>query len=173
MERAAKNTEKRESIRIETPLGGLIAEADDSAVRAVRLSGGSGGAGKIGAVKSEILRTAKRELEEYFAGKRRAFTFPIELDGTDFQRAVWNELLKIPYGGTSSYGRVAAAIGRPRAARAVGMACNRNPLMIVVPCHRVLGADGSLTGYAGGLDVKARLLSLERECAGKGKKAAK
>lgn len=102
------------------------------------------------------------EVSEYLAGERREFTFPYELRGTIFQLSVWRELCKIPYGETRSYGEIAAAVGSPRAARAVGRANNRNPIFIAVPCHRVIGADGSLVGYGGGLDVKARLLELER-----------
>lgn len=105
---------------------------------------------------------AAGQLEEYFLGKRRVFDFPISFaTGTEFQRIVWNYLLTIPYGETRSYKQVAEAIGRPKAYRAVGMANNKNPLMIVVPCHRVIGADKSLTGYAGGLELKKRLLQLE------------
>jgi O-6-methylguanine DNA methyltransferase len=102
-----------------------------------------------------------RELEEYFSGKRKVFDFPYVLQGTAFQKKVWAQLAAIPYGETRTYGQIAAAIGNPRASRAVGMANNRNPLIIVIPCHRVIGADGSLTGYAGGLAMKEALLRLE------------
>jgi len=102
-----------------------------------------------------------RELEEYFAGERRQFSFPLDLHGTDFQLACWRALLAIPYGETRTYGDIARAIGRPRGFRAVGMANNRNPVAIVVPCHRVIASDGTLCGYGGGLDVKRRLLELE------------
>lgn len=101
------------------------------------------------------------EIMEYLDGKRRHFDFPIELHGTDFQKKVWNQLQKIPYGETRTYKEVAEAIGNPKASRAVGMANNKNPIFIVVPCHRVVGSDGKLTGYAGGLDMKAALLELE------------
>lgn len=101
------------------------------------------------------------EIMEYLDGKRRHFDFPIELHGTDFQKKVWNQLKKIPYGETRTYKEVAEAIGNPKASRAVGMANNKNPVFIVVPCHRVVGSDGKLTGYAGGLDMKAALLELE------------
>jgi methylated-DNA-[protein]-cysteine S-methyltransferase len=101
------------------------------------------------------------ELEEYFAGKRREFTFPIDLRGTDFQLACWRALLAIPYGETRTYADIARAVGKPNAFRAVGMANNRNPIAIVVPCHRVIASDGSLCGYGGGLDVKRKLLELE------------
>ncbi|MDE6261258.1 MAG: methylated-DNA--[protein]-cysteine S-methyltransferase [Oscillospiraceae bacterium] len=105
---------------------------------------------------------AAAELEEYFAGKRKSFTVPLSPWGTEFQLAVWQALRDIPYGQTRTYGEIAAAIGRPRAARAVGMANHDNPLMIFTPCHRVVGKDGSLTGFACGLEVKRRLLELEQ-----------
>ena len=107
------------------------------------------------------MRAYVRELEEYFAGERRQFSFPLDLRGTDCQLACWRALLAIPYGETRTYGDIARAIGRPRGFRAVGMANNRNPVAIVVPCHRVIASDGTLCGYGGGLDVKRRLLELE------------
>lgn len=110
----------------------------------------------------ELLKLAYRQLMEYFAGERREFRLPLKPEGTEFQKKVWNALREIPYGETRSYGEIAARIGDPKASRAVGMANNRNPLAIVVPCHRVVGADGALTGYAGGLAVKEYLLKLER-----------
>ena len=102
-----------------------------------------------------------RELEEYFAGKRREFTFPLDLRGTDFQIACCRALLEIPYGETRTYAEIARAVGKPNAFRAVGMANNRNPIAIVVPCHRVIASDGTLCGYGGGLEVKRKLLELE------------
>jgi len=102
-----------------------------------------------------------RELDEYFAGERREFSVALDLRGTPFQLDCWHALLAIPYGETRSYGDVARAIGRPQAFRAVGMANNRNPIAIVVPCHRVIASGGSLCGYGGGIDVKRRLLELE------------
>ena len=101
-------------------------------------------------------------LNEYFAGVRREFDLPLAAKGTPFQQAVWAQLRKIPYGEVRTYGQLAAALGKPKASRAVGSACHRNPLCIVVPCHRVIGADGSLTGYAEGLEIKEYLLELER-----------
>jgi len=106
------------------------------------------------------------ELEEYFAGKRRKFTFRLDLRGTDFQLACWRALLAIPYGETRSYADIARVVGKPNAFRAVGMANNRNPIAIVVPCHRVIASDGSLCGYGGGLDVKRKLLELEGALSG-------
>jgi methylated-DNA-[protein]-cysteine S-methyltransferase len=110
---------------------------------------------------ADVLRAYVGELEEYFAGQRREFTFPIDLRGTDFQLACWRALLAIPYGETRTYAGIARAVGKPNAFRAVGMANNRNPIAIVVPCHRVIASDGTLCGYGGGLDVKRKLLELE------------
>jgi methylated-DNA-[protein]-cysteine S-methyltransferase len=102
------------------------------------------------------------ELRQYFGGQRRKFDFPLDLRGTEFQLACWQALLAIPYGETRSYGEIARAVGRPRGFRAVGMANNRNPAAIVVPCHRVIASDGTLCGYGGGLETKRNLLELER-----------
>ena len=110
---------------------------------------------------SPLLLRAREELEEYFAGRRREFDLPLSPHGTPFQRQVWQALRTIPYGSTCTYGQLAAAVGNPRAARAVGMANHRNPLPILIPCHRVIGSTGSLTGYAGGVERKRLLLSIE------------
>lgn len=109
----------------------------------------------------EALSPYVKELEEYFAGTRRSFGFPLDLGGTDFQLACWRALLEIPYGETRTYADIARTVGKPKGFRAVGMANNRNPIAIVVPCHRVIASDGTLCGYGGGLDVKRRLLQLE------------
>ncbi len=106
---------------------------------------------------------AMRQLEEYFDGERRDFDLPLRLDGTEFQMLVLDELQKIPYGETTSYGDIAKRIGRPKASRAVGAANGRNPIPIVVPCHRVIGSHGELTGFGGGIDTKEALLRLEAE----------
>ena len=108
-----------------------------------------------------VLQSCARQLEEYFHGTRRRFKLPLAPEGTEFQQKVWQALADIPFGQTRSYGDVARAIGKPRSVRAVGAANGRNPLPIVVPCHRVIGSDGSLTGFAGGLAAKTRLLELE------------
>ncbi len=108
-----------------------------------------------------VLAAYLGELNEYFAGKRRAFSLPLDLRGTEFQLACWRALLAIPYGETRTYADIARAVGRPRGFRAVGRANNRNPVAIVVPCHRVIASDGTLCGYGGGLDVKRKLLELE------------
>lgn len=113
-------------------------------------------------VQTPLLQEAEEQLTEYFAGIRREFDLPLAPKGTPFQQAVWAQLLQIPYGETRTYGQLAAALGKPGAGRAVGSACHCNPLAILIPCHRVLGANGSLTGYSGGLDVKEYLLELER-----------
>lgn len=109
-----------------------------------------------------VLAEAVRQLRDYFEGRRRTFDLPLDPEGTDFQKAVWTGLNAIPYGETRSYAALAAAIGRPGASRAVGAANGRNPLSIVTPCHRVIGANGTLTGFAGGLVVKQWLLAHER-----------
>ena len=108
-----------------------------------------------------VLLQARRELDEYFAGKRQRFGIKLDAQGTEFQRAVWRELLRISFGRTSTYGALAAAIGKPAAARAVGAAVGANPISIVVPCHRIVGSNGALTGFGGGLDRKTTLLQLE------------
>lgn len=111
--------------------------------------------------ETPLTARAAAELDEYFAGGRKTFTVPLSPEGTPFQRSVWQALREIPYGQTRSYGQIAAAVGRPRAARAVGMANHDNPLLIFTPCHRVVGKNGALTGFACGLEVKRRLLELE------------
>ena len=111
--------------------------------------------------ETRLTGQAAAELEEYFAGRRIAFTVPLSPHGTGFQLAVWRALRDIPYGQTRTYGEIAGLVGRPRAARAVGMANHDNPLLIMTPCHRVVGKDGTLTGFACGLEVKRRLLELE------------
>jgi methylated-DNA-[protein]-cysteine S-methyltransferase len=108
-----------------------------------------------------ILCEAKSQLEAYFDGKLKSFDLPLQMDGTQFQQKVWGELKKIPYGETINYGELASRVGNPKASRAVGMANHNNPIGIIVPCHRVIGADGKLTGYAGGLWRKEKLLELE------------
>jgi methylated-DNA-[protein]-cysteine S-methyltransferase len=108
-----------------------------------------------------VLLETERQLAEYFAGQRKEFAVPLDLAGTDFQRKVWDALLTIPFGETRSYAQIAGQIGHPAAARAVGAASGRNPVSIIAPCHRVVGSTGTLTGFAGGLDVKAHLLALE------------
>jgi len=119
----------------------------------------------IGYVKAEtpLIKKAATQIEEYLAGKRKKFALSLVMYGTEFQAAVWRALQDIPYGETRSYKEIAAAIGRPTAVRAVGMANHRNPISIIVPCHRVIGHNGSLVGYGGGLPLKRRLLELEQQ----------
>ena len=112
---------------------------------------------------SALTEKAIIQLKEYFSGTRKSFDLPLELNGTNFQKKVWNALLDIPYGETRSYKDIAEQIGNPKAVRAVGGANHKNKLMIIVPCHRVIGANGSLTGYAGGVKAKARLIELEKK----------
>ena len=113
--------------------------------------------------ETPLLKEAARQLKSYFAGELEEFSLPLEPSGTDFMKQVWAALCGIPYGKTATYGEIAERVGRPKAARAVGLANNRNPIPIFIPCHRVIGADGSLTGYAGGLDMKKKLLDLEKD----------
>ena len=111
--------------------------------------------------ESELIRRVFGQIEEYLAGRRKSFDAPFLAEGTPFMRRVWDALCKIPYGETRSYKDIAAAIGQPGAMRAVGMANNRNPIALIIPCHRVIGADGKLVGFGGGLDMKRHLLTLE------------
>ncbi len=111
---------------------------------------------------NRILFETEQQLKEYFAGDRKSFSVPLDMRGTPFQKNVWEALLAIPFGETRNYGQLAKQLGNPRATRAVGAANGRNPLSIVVPCHRVIGSSGKLTGFAGGLETKAHLLGLER-----------
>jgi methylated-DNA-[protein]-cysteine S-methyltransferase len=112
--------------------------------------------------ETSILKEAAKQLEKYLAGKLTGFSLPLSPEGTAFMKQVWSNLCGIPYGKTATYGDIASKVGSPRAARAVGLANNRNPIPIFIPCHRVIGADGSLTGYRGGLELKKRLLELEK-----------
>lgn len=114
-------------------------------------------------VKFDESNIIQKQLTEYERGARKVFDLPLHLEGTEFQKQVWNALLEIPYGETRTYQEIAIRIGKPKAVRAVGGACNRNPIGIIVPCHRVLGKNGSLTGYAGGLSYKELLLNHEKD----------
>lgn len=112
--------------------------------------------------ETELIKKAYTQLEEYLSGKRTEFDIEIEMIGTEFQKKVWKELLNIPYGETRSYKDIAIVIGNEKACRTVGNANNKNPIAIIVPCHRVVGSNGSMTGYAGGLDIKEKLLKIEK-----------
>ncbi|HMK23955.1 MAG TPA: methylated-DNA--[protein]-cysteine S-methyltransferase [Terriglobales bacterium] len=150
--------------QIDTPIGPLNLAISDKGLVTVEFhrAGFPRKTGNIAWEHSESKAAPyAKQLAEYFAGKRREFTFPLDLRGTPFQLACWHALLAIPYGETRTYADIARAVGKPQAFRAVGMANNRNPIAIVVPCHRVIASDGTLCGYGGGLDVKRRLLELE------------
>lgn len=144
----------------ETIIGYLTISADEQGITDVSF----GKRNPVHAVCQEtpVIKQAVNELQEYFEGRRREFTVPLHPQGTDFQLRVWQVLRTIPYGKTWSYKQVATAAGNPNASRAVGMANNRNPIAIIIPCHRVIGANGRLVGYAGGLDVKEKLLEIEQ-----------
>lgn len=118
---------------------------------------------KMRVKETAVIREAARQLEEYFAGLRKTFELILAPEGTPFQQLVWKALQQVPYGKTSSYKDIAQKIGRPKAYRAVGMANNRNPIAIIIPCHRIIGANGKLVGYAGGLELKSKLLELEAQ----------
>ena len=142
---------------LDTPVGKMYLSSDGENITEL----------KFGSCADEqpdaVTERAKAELEEYFSGERKCFSVPIKPEGTDFQKKVWAALCDIPYGETASYGEVAKMIGNTKACRAVGMANNKNPIAIIIPCHRVVGANGTLTGYAGGLDKKEFLLKLEAQ----------
>jgi methylated-DNA-[protein]-cysteine S-methyltransferase len=153
---------------IETPIGPLTLVATATALREVRFPNGRPVGPEDGPADPAhpVLAAAARQLAEYFAGERRRFELPLDPQGSPFQRAAWRGLLTIPYGETVSYGEQARRLGHPGKARAIGAANGSNPLPIVVPCHRVVGADGSLTGFGGGIETKAWLLHHERRVAG-------
>lgn len=152
---------------LDSPVGPVRVVASAGGIHAIRV-GDMGGAsadahpaGDPGSPRPSALGAALEQLEAYFAGSLTCFDLPLAAGGTPFQQSVWAALLRIPFGQTRSYGRIAADLGVPGSARAVGLANGRNPIAIVVPCHRVIGADGSLTGYAGGLECKRWLLAHE------------
>lgn len=152
------------TLQIETPVGPVMITATDKAITSIRFGTETpeNSTSTADPASAPLLQEAARQLREYFSGTRRDFTLPLEPDGTPFQKTVWQALLTIPYGETRTYGQIAVQIDHNKSFRAVGMANNRNPIVIVVPCHRVLGYDGKLTGYAGGLDIKGQLLDIEK-----------
>jgi methylated-DNA-[protein]-cysteine S-methyltransferase len=150
----------RDTLVVPSPFGPLTLAAEGGALTALDF-GAPAGFAEGARPADPVLTEAARQLAAYFAGDLREFDLPLRPSGTPFQLGVWEALRSIPYGETIAYGELARSIGRPTAARAVGSANHRNPLPIVVPCHRVIGADGTLTGYAGGLDVKSALLAIE------------
>lgn len=145
---------------IDTPLGKLLAVETEE--KLIGLSASECPYEGWECRETPVLEMAEKQLLEYFSGKRTEFTVPLAPRGTDFQKRVWQELQKIPYGETRTYGQIAALAGNPKASRAVGMANHKNPIMILIPCHRVIGSNGKLTGYAGGLEKKEFLLKLEK-----------
>jgi len=150
----------------DSPIGKLLLVSDGKNLNGLYMDVGSGkySPGPSWSRNDElaILHEAGLQLAEYFQGKRQEFDLPLQLTGTQFQLRVWEELRKIPYGTVISYGHLAGSIGKPKAFRAVGLANGKNPVSIIVPCHRVIGSNGTLTGYGGGLPRKEALLSLER-----------
>ncbi|WP_017345883.1 methylated-DNA--[protein]-cysteine S-methyltransferase [Pantoea sp. A4] len=153
------------SKQIETPVGELTLVASDRGVVAILWEDDSPSRVKLSTTQHDdhhpILCETERQLRAYFAGELQHFTLPMDARGTEFQQKVWHALTTIPFGETRSYGQIATQIGHPKAVRAVGAANGRNPLSIIAPCHRVIGSNGKLTGFAGGLAVKAFLLALE------------
>jgi methylated-DNA-[protein]-cysteine S-methyltransferase len=145
---------------LNTPVGRLVLESDGDVLIGLWLPNSAMRARGDGRDAPPVLKDAATQLEEYFAGERTGFDIPMELDGTEFQREVWAELSRIPYGETISYGELARRVGRPRGPRAVGQANGRNPIAIIVPCHRVVASNG-IGGYGGGLPLKRALLTLE------------
>jgi methylated-DNA-[protein]-cysteine S-methyltransferase len=150
------------TITLSTPIGPLVLDADDHGISLLSLDGTSPlvPSATTRAARAHLVEAA-RQLDEYFDARRTSFDLPLAMHGTPFQREVWAALADIPFGETISYGELARRVGAPGAARAVGLANGRNPVPIVVPCHRVIGADGTLTGYGGGLDRKRWLLEHE------------
>ena len=153
---------------LQTPIGELLLAGDENALSMVGFPEGSMryDPEPEWIYKEQPLAEARRQLSEYFAGDRKEFDLPLSQHGTEFQLRVLEELKTIPYGETTSYGDIAKRIGRPKAVRAVGAANGRNPIPIIVPCHRVIGSSGDLTGFGGGLDTKTALLRLEAENSG-------
>jgi methylated-DNA-[protein]-cysteine S-methyltransferase len=150
---------------VETPIGGLLLARDAAGLRLIEFQNGRRpprGPGPDWQQHDEEFGDVVTQLAEYFDGRRREFDLPLAPDGTPFQQRVWRALLDVPYGETISYGELARRIGQRSASRAVGLANGSNPLPIVIPCHRVIGANGTLTGYGGGLAIKEQLLALER-----------
>ena len=142
---------------ISSPFGNILLESRDGCLSRLQFTDQN----PEGEILDQVLLATQHQLEEYFAGIRKIFDMPIGLGGTDFQRKVWMEVANIPFGQTTTYMKLSQKLGNPAAIRAVGAAIGANPILIVLPCHRILGSDGNLTGYAGGLDKKKALLELE------------
>jgi methylated-DNA-[protein]-cysteine S-methyltransferase len=148
------------TVPMDTPIGKLVLESDGDVLIAIRLPNEGRNAASVGHDVPPVLKDTASQLEEYFARERTEFDVPMELDGTAFQKQVWTELSRIPYGTTISYGELARRVGRPNGPRAVGQANGRNPIPIIVPCHRVVAGNG-IGGYGGGLPMKRALLAVE------------
>jgi methylated-DNA-[protein]-cysteine S-methyltransferase len=149
-------------IYYDTNIGKIKIEENGTAITKIQFIGKEIQEELVKENDTELLKETMKQLGEYFEGKRDSFDLPLEPKGTEFQKKVWNALIEIPYGQTKSYGEVAKVIGNEKASRAVGMANNKNPIPIIIPCHRVIGANGKLVGYAGGLDLKQKLIQLEK-----------
>ena len=151
--------------QIESPVGPLLLVADEAGLRQILFVNGQHQARPDASWKEDAgpLKETVGQLRSYFAGEREDFDLPLAPEGTSFQQDVWRRLCEIPYGETISYGELARRIGNPQASRAVGLANGSNPIPIVIPCHRVIGSNGKLTGYGGGLPIKEKLLALERK----------
>ena len=149
---------------IESPIGPILLAGNEDGLKHLIFLKGKKKADipKDWIQNTDFFKEAVRQLEAYFSGELKSFNLKLAPEGTDFQKSVWKALCEIPYGETRTYKEIAASIGKPRAYRAVGLANNRNPIPIIIPCHRVIGADGKLTGYASGLDIKEYLLKLEK-----------
>lgn len=144
------------------PIGRIGIASDDESICGIFLQGDKVPQDISEEKKTKVISEADKQLKEYFSGKRKEFNLPLKMNGTEFQKSVWNALLTIPYGETRSYKDIAIQVGNEKASRAIGMANNRNPIAIVVPCHRVIGHNGTLVGYGGGLNMKRELLDLEK-----------
>ncbi|GAA2656359.1 methylated-DNA--[protein]-cysteine S-methyltransferase [Streptomyces spororaveus] len=163
--RSTTNSARTHTV-VDSPYGPLTLVATDGVLSGLYMTGqrhrpAEECFGERVAVTEEPFPEVARQLSAYFAGELTAFDLPLHLEGTEFQRSVWDQLVRIPYGETWSYGELAGRLGKPNASRAVGLANGKNPVGIIVPCHRVIGASGGMTGYGGGLDRKVRLLAFE------------
>ena len=146
-----------------TIIGNIAIFCENDFIVSIKFVGKNFDSSNIEFKETKLIKDTYKQLSEYFSGKRKFFTVPLKQNGTDFQNKVWNALKKIPYGETRSYKDIAIEIGNPKACRAVGMANNKNKIPIIIPCHRVIGINNKLVGYAGGLHIKMKLLELEKE----------
>lgn len=164
-DRRARAAERFVCKKVDSPIGGLVLVGNDDGLAAILWACDNPGRVRLNIVAEDercpVLVETARQLEEYFAGRRHAFDVKLNFIGTPFQNRVWKALLRIPFGQTRSYGQIARELGNPRATRAVGAANGKNPIAIIAPCHRVIGASGALRGFAGGLKAKETLLALE------------